>query len=176
MSHETAGPDPAPPPASLPPGAPPLAVSAADAARARQGNWFLWWMVGDDEIATQLAKYKMNFFGTIRGQCLLLFLASAVITALVTEFVTHDRLAYIDAAVFIAVGVLIAFGFRWAMILGMVVWTIEKAVQAFEVVTTGRAAGIIGILLFWTLFMHAMFLAFHVEQARRRAPVETVFE
>jgi len=70
--------------------------------------------------------------------------------------------------VFLGLGAFIYFGHRWAMILGMILWTGEKALQLVSMFQTGHFANPIGILIFWGVFMHAMYLAFRVEQSRRQ--------
>src|SRR5579864_2533681 len=133
------------------------------------GNWLLWWQIDPAELEPQVEKYdQLNIHQSARGIALLLFVASAVLTALVIELSSHDRWGYLDAGVFLGLGAFIYFGHRWAMILSMILWTGEKAMQLVSMFQTGHFANPIGILIFWGVFMHAMYLAFRVEQSRRQ--------
>jgi hypothetical protein len=140
-------------------------------AKKAQMNWLLWWVVTPEELELQVSKYaELKIWQSARGISLLLFLASAVLTAVLIELVTHDRTGYLDAAVFIVIGVLIYLGQRWAMILGMVLWTLEKGFQLVQMTQSGKAYLLVSIIVFWAVFMHAMWLAFRTEQARRKKP------
>jgi hypothetical protein len=136
-----------------------------------QLNWLLWWMVTPEELEEQVSRYdQLKIYQSARGISLLLFVASAVLTVGMIELVTHDRSGYLDAALFIGVGVLIYYRQRWAMILGMVLWTLEKGVQLVQMAQTGKSYFFVSIVVFWSVFMHAMWLAFRTEQARRKKP------
>jgi hypothetical protein len=135
-------------------------------------NWFLWWNIGPYELKEQVEGYKtLKIYQSARGISLLLFIGSAVLTALLTELMTHDRSSYVDVALFVILGVFIYFGHRWAMVLGMVLWTLEKVFQVVMLVRGKQFANPFMILLFWAIFMHAMLLAFRTEQARRQQVV-----
>jgi hypothetical protein len=134
-------------------------------------SWFLWWIIDPAELEKQITNYdKLKIYQSARGISLLLFVGTAIFTSLMTEFVTHNRLDYIDSGVFLILGVFIYFHHRWAMILGMVFWTLDKLMQLVAMVQQGHATNPIQIVLFWSIFMHAMFLAYRVEQERGKWP------
>jgi len=148
-----------------------MSEAAKPARKNRSGNWIFWWMVDPTELQEQLEHYDtLKINRSARGICLLLFVGSAILTVALTELINHDRLAYIDATCFLALGVFIFFRQRWAMLLGMALWTLEKVTQLVLMVQSGHYANPIGIVIFWSIFMHAMYLAFRVEQARRTSP------
>jgi hypothetical protein len=146
-------------------------IDLAKGSRASSGNWLLWWRIGAGELRDQVKNYdKLKIYQSARGISLLLFVGAAALTVLFTELINHNRLSYIDAACFVFLGIFIYLGHRWAMMAGMVLWTLEKALQLAAMVMTRRFANPVTALLFWALFMHAMFLAYRVEQERRKAP------
>ncbi len=147
-------------------------VKSAD--RKPSLGWIFWWIIDPAELKKQVDHYKtLKITQSARGISLLLFGASAIITALMVEFLNHNRWAYVDSVVFLILGGFIYFGYRWAMILGMVLWTLEKLLQLAPMVRHGVGPSLPGIFIFWAVFMHAMFLAFRVEQARRKGPSVT---
>jgi hypothetical protein len=126
-------------------------------------SWFLRRIIDPAELDKQVINYdKLKIYQSTRGISLLLFVASAILTSLMTEFVTHNRLDHVDSGVFLVLGVFIYFRHRWAMILGMAFWTLEKLMQLAAVVQHGHMTNPIQIVLFWSIFMHAMFLAYRV--------------
>jgi hypothetical protein len=156
-----------------------MAEAKKPTRKAGSYNWLLWWVIGADELRDQVANYRTyKIYQSARGLSLLLFILSAILTTLITEFLTHVRLSYLDAALFLILGAFIYFGHRWAMIAGMVLWTFEKVFQILSGVHSGHIPNLFGIVIFWTIYMHAMFLAFRTEQARRAAPAidEAVFD
>lgn len=147
------------------------AATKASKKRKASYNWLLWWRIDPTELRDQVDGYDtLKVYQSARGIALLLFIASAILTIAMVELATHDRWAYLDSAIFIGLGIFIYFGHRWAMIGGMALWTLEKLFQLVTMVTTRHIANPIGILIFWALFMHAMLLAYRVEQTRRTSP------
>ena len=134
-------------------------------------GWILWWRIDAGELRRQIAQYKtLGIAGSARGHSFLLLVLSAVISAAVIEMVSHDRLNYVDAGIFLVLGLLILAGQRWAIILAMAFWTLEKAIQVVGAVsnfgTTPSATPIVA-LIWWAVYMHAFYLALRVENGRR---------
>ena len=130
--------------------------------------WVLWWIIDPDEMDRQVTRYsRLTVMQSIRGQSLLLLLTTLLTTTAI-EFFTHDRMGYLDAAILLILGVFIYFGHRWAMILAMIFWTFEKLFQLYGMFQSGSAAGVVPVLIWWTVYMHAFYFAFRVEMQRRK--------
>ena len=134
----------------------------------------LWWMIGADELDKQVKGYnRLRIWQSARGISLLLFIFSAALTGVFVELIAHNRFMYADSVLFLFLGIFIYRGHRWAMIAGMAFWTLEKVVQVVQTIQGGRTFNF-SILFFWVIYMHAMFLAYRVEQERRRSPPENL--
>jgi hypothetical protein len=145
-------------------------------------KWLLWWMIDEDELDEQVAEYRdLPIYVAARGLSLLLLLFSAAMTAAVIFFGLLEPIGYVDAALMTVLGLFIYFGHRWAMILTMVVWTIEKGMLIVEPLQGGGTPMNLVVQMFWwAIYMHAFYLAFRVEQERRKRrlspEIEKVFD
>lgn len=79
-------------------------------------------------------------------------------------------LGAIDVIVFIILGVFIYLGHRWACLAAMAFWTLEKGILLMGAFSVGKSGTVVGHVIWWCIFMHAFYLSFRVEQARRKAP------
>ena len=63
-------------------------------------------------------------------------------------------------------------GHRWALIVGMLYWTVVKMAQVWVGIEAGVSAGraVVSHIVWWAVFMYPPGLAFQVERARRRVP------
>lgn len=132
--------------------------------RSFNSSWLLWWQIDPEELNRQVTHYHtLSIFKSARGNSLLFLLLSAVITTLFIMFLGHDFFAFVDVALFIILGLFIYRGHRWAMIAAMVLWTIEKVYSLAD----GQAlSNIFTIIIWWTAYMHAFYLAWRTEKAR----------
>jgi hypothetical protein len=73
---------------------------------------------------------------------------------------------YAEVAIWSTVGILMYFGLRWAFILGMILWTFEKA----SMLLAGGSAAPIVQIIWWAIYLNAFFLAFKVESRRAAMP------
>lgn len=152
----------------------------AGAKRKPRQNWLLWWRTDPAELDAQILRYPSpNPFKTARGVSALLLLASVLLTVVMTAFRLMPLLALGDAAVMAALAALIYFGHRWAMIAAMLFWTLEKVLALAAPLMGEKTFGTpIFQVFWWCLYMSAFFLAFRVEQERRkpRAAAVSVFD
>lgn len=134
--------------------------------------WLLWWRVDDDELQAQAAQYDMlGWFQSGRKLSVVLLLASTAATLIAALFGAGGAASYIEAGLLAVLAACIYRGHRWAMIAAMLLWTLEKGFSVVARLATGGPVGaVMSIipLLWWAVFMHAFYLAFRVEQERRR--------
>jgi len=143
-------------------------------------RWLLWWLIDTGDLRRQIAHYKtLGIVGSARGQSFLLLTLSAAITTGMIELVSHDRSGYIDVGVFLGLGLLILLGQRWAIILAMAFWTLEKVIQLVQGVSsfqvTPSGAPIVAVI-WWSIYMHAFYMALRVENGRRRTAKTAAIE
>jgi len=150
-------------------------MSESASNKKRGWSWFLWWQIDPAELDEQVEKYgRLNLFKSARGQsvlCLAFSVAVTVVLAATAATKTIDSSAYVDAAAFVILAVFIYFGHRWAMLAAMVLWTLEKGfwvVTAITIAAGNVGGGFVMQIVWWALYMHAFYLAFRVEQEKRR--------
>lgn len=134
--------------------------------------WVLWWQIDPAELDRQVSQYdNLPIYRSMRGISVLCLTFSAAVTAASAYFrvANIDATAYFDAATMLLLAVFIFLGHRWAMIGAMVVWTAEKIISLSDTVTLMQSSGglIVSQLIWWTLYLHAFYFAFRIEQRRR---------
>jgi hypothetical protein len=141
--------------------------------RAKQSpdktNWLLWWRLGPSELDDQVANYDtMGWFESGRKLSTALLLIYVGLTVLAG---TMRSVAIYDAVTLAIFAAFIYRGHRWAIIAAMVLWTLDRVLVAIS--GNGDVypviIRVIGALLWWAIYMHAFYLAFRVEQRRRKA-------
>ena len=139
--------------------------------KKRGSHWFLWWKVDPDELSKAVAEYKTkNPFKSPRGIAACCFVFSAAIT--VAFYLAGSPLSggFIDAAIILVLALFVYLGHRWAMLGGMAYWTLSKLMVLYATVQAGSGGIVLGQLIWWCIYMHALWFAFRVEQARRKSP------
>jgi hypothetical protein len=132
-------------------------------------GWLLWWQVDDAIISRQVGQYRtLKIHQSSRGQAFLLLLLAAVLTVLMIEFVSHNRIDYVDVFLFLLVGGFIWRGARWAMIAAMILWTLEKVLQLAGTLSAGKGSMVVGMIVWWAVYMRTFYVAWRVENARRK--------
>ena len=139
-------------------------------ARGSRLNWLLWWQVNQDELEQQVAGYgTIPVWRSARTQAVYCLAFSAVVTSLFIVFKIMDAYSAIDVTIFVVLGVFTFFAHRWAMVLAMIFWTFEKAFTIYGMIAIGNSGtGPATQLIWWAIYMHAFYVAFRVEQARRQ--------
>jgi hypothetical protein len=154
-----------------------LVNTAPQPAAKHRSHWILWWQTDPAEIQKQVAEYAQGWVRArhVAAYCLTF---SAVLTAgfIYAGLMSPD--GWLDAVVAAALAVFVFLGHRWAMIGAMLGWTAEKTFLVFNVVNSDHPQGgsVIPQLIWWAAFMHAFWVAFKVEQERRKtrsSPDET---
>jgi hypothetical protein len=132
-------------------------------------DWILWWRIDPGELDSQVEQYDtLSLWRAARKLSLLLLLLSACLTIALVQFQVTDNSAYWDAGTFVLLGALVYFGHRWAMIGAMILWTIEKVLTIGQGFEGPHRVNPVMQIIWWAIFMHAFYLAFRVEQEKRR--------
>ena len=135
-------------------------------------NWLLWWRIDEAELEKQVSQYSsLKFVHSIRGISVLCLAFSIAITVAFVAFgaLGLDASAYVDAGIMAALALFIYLGHRWAMLVAMAFWTLEKVLLVAGGVGTAQPNGglVVGQIIWWCTYMHAFYFAFRVEQKRR---------
>src|SRR5262249_24077880 len=71
-----------------------------------------------------------------------------------------------EAAIWGTLGFLMYRGIRWAMIIGMLLWTYEKGALLVQQVSRGNGGAPIVQIIWWGIYLSAFYLAYRVENTR----------
>lgn len=134
-------------------------------------RWLLWWEISPEELEGQVENYKtLKITKSARGLSFLLCVASSIITLIFIAFFNMDKTGFVDVILFIVLGFFIYKGQRWAIIITMILWTIEKALLIYEPITKSNYSTTSFLqIAWWCLYMHAFYVALKVENLRRLA-------
>ena len=124
-----------------------------------------WWNIEQEEIDKQLAGYEsLRVWQSVRGLSALLCAFSVGVTILLGSSMnlSGDAIAT-EAGIWSILGIFMYRGHRWAFVVGMVLWTFEKAAMAFG--GSNGAAPIVQVI-WWAIYMNAFFMGFIVEKRR----------
>ncbi len=148
---------------------------AAKAKPEKPFQWILWWQIDGKELKEQVEKYDtMKITQSARGISFILCMVSVAVTTLFVLILNLDPWSFLDAGLLLVLGILICKGYSWAMIAAMVLWTFEKIYSLYGQVsliseTNSGASYLVPTIIWWTVYMHSFYLAFRVEQARKKA-------
>ena len=139
--------------------------------------WLLWWKITPEALNRQVENYAtLKVTQSARGVSFLLCILSAIL-GFFGGFATDTKTtvytifgSVISAILSLVFGFLVYIGRRWAIIIVMTYWTIEKLYMGYTQVITGNAT-FIWQIIFWTLYMHAFYVALTVENLRRKIKV-----
>lgn len=121
---------------------------------------FKWWSIEAQELQEQDNKYsELKVTESYRGRAFLVVLAFSLIS-IVYGIVVNVPSAFITGLLVTLLALFIYKGFRWAMLLVMIIWTIEKA-------TTFLSSPWVSIFL-WVLVMGSLFKAWKLEGVRNQ--------
>ena len=146
-------------------------------------NWLLWWKISPEELEGQVANYKtLKIIESARGVSFLLCIATIIITLVFTfsnmNGISGDKTGYLagiifEGLLFLIFGFFIYKGQRWATILIMILWTVDKSYFAYEGMISNNGTSSFIQLVWWCLWMHPFYVALKVENLRRRAISKT---
>ena len=125
---------------------------------------YLWWKVDESELAKQITEYQtLDWKKSARKISGLFLVLSTIITGLFVYFGKWDASSLIDAGLMALLSVFCFMGKRWALMAAMIYWTFAK----IALIATSLGLPIIQIL-WWALYMKQFYLAWKVEQIRRK--------
>ena len=139
--------------------------------------WLFWWKISPPELETQVREYySLGILRSARRLSALLLAVSGAATIVYSALSANpeikslsDALVFFSMALaviglpFVGLAAFIYRGQRWAMVCAMLYWTLEKGFQVYE-----HPKYAVGILIWWTTYMHAFYTASRVEQERRK--------
>jgi hypothetical protein len=133
-------------------------------------NWLLWWRIDRTEIELQAARYgELPLGDTFAGLAVYLLLADIFLICLSLVLNGEPAAAFFDPALMLTLALGVYRGQRWAMLAAMLIWTLEKISQAID------HPGLIAICLpWWTIGIHALYMALLVERRRANPDIELV--
>lgn len=145
------------------------------APKKQKGNhWLLWWKIEPEELQKNIVEYDtLRIYQSARGISLLLLLLAVILNIIGICVGQQNAWALVDAIVAFGLGVFIYRGHRWAMLLAMVFWTLDKAFNIYRLANMPELHGsgyfVVANLIWWAVYMHAFYLAFIVEKEHIRA-------
>ncbi len=135
-------------------------------------QWVLWWRVDEDDLDDQVIRYDtLGWFEAARKLSVVCLLFSIAVTIVFALFGAITADSYVDIALMVVLAAFIYRGHRWAMIAAMVLWTVEKILIGTTGIGTLKppnGGALVVSLFWWAAYMHAFYLAFRVEQERRK--------
>lgn len=131
-------------------------------------SWLLWWQIDESELKSQVDNYySLGLTKSARGVSTLLLLLSSVATFGFVYFFALDSSALLDVFIYLFLAVFIYKGFRWFMVAAMVIWTFEKFYMLVD--QSGVGGNPIIAIIWWAVYLHYFWLAFKVEQVRKKS-------
>ncbi|MCC6348862.1 MAG: hypothetical protein IT347_04615 [Candidatus Eisenbacteria bacterium] len=143
----------------------------------RKGFWrsTFDWRMSPAELAEQVSGYSSLGIGkSYRKLSAMLWLLTVAITALIGPWLMKmDWIAVISNTVIYSGLAIPCFrGHRWAFVLSMALWTIEKGYFLLESVASPGTSAVGGRLvtsvIWWAIYMGVFWKALTVERVRRR--------
>lgn len=134
----------------------------------------IWsWKVSEEDMKNQVENYNnLKVTQSYRGIAAILIVASMILTVLLAKFGAIPYDGIYSAIIYLPLAFFIYKGHRWAIVVTMILWTLEKGIQVYDAIN--NSSGIIGPIIFWSIFMHYFYNALKVEIARKKAaPVKS---
>lgn len=125
--------------------------------------------VSAEEIKKQVeGYYTLKFLQTARGILVSLIIFSLLITTLLGSWLMSLSLGtiMISLLIYSILGTFIYQGYKWAVIVFMIFWTLEKASQIIRGPLNGGS--IVVIAFWWILYMQVAWEVYLVERARKK--------
>ncbi len=138
-------------------------------------RWLLWWQISPEELEEQVKNYKtLKIIQSARGLSFLFCLASLILSLIMVSIDKTIGIsftnAFFEGLTMTVFGFFIYRGHRWASIIMMILWTLEKSIWVYDGIlkSNSNATSIFLPIVWWCLYMHAFYLAFKVENLRRK--------
>jgi len=122
-------------------------------------NWFFWWRQDEKKLKKQIDEYSsLKAIHSYKGIAALFLLFSSFITLVLSFSGTLEKAAIYDALIIGVLSFFVYKGQKWAIVVAMIVWTVEKA---YTLVSGDALMSII----WWVVIMDPLFGALKVEQS-----------
>lgn len=127
-----------------------------------------FWALKPEDLERQVNEYDtLRFLHTSRGATVLAVTFSLCITILLSFTGLIGKDTYIYALVLYApLAFFVARGHRWASGVLMAMWTLDKVVQV-----AASPKSLIGVIIWWVLFMTVFYRSYQVETERKRRSI-----
>ena len=123
------------------------------------------WKLSPEDLKIQIDNYNtLKIYNSSRG------IATLILIFIMTLSLVMGMLSLIPIGdvvlsllVYIPITIFIYLGHRWAIICGMILWTLEKIFQI-----SNGSGYFISTLIWWVVLMGPLWGAYQVEQTRKR--------
>lgn len=133
-----------------------------------QYHWLMWWRTNPEEIQEQALEYhNLKIHQSARGVSVLCLIFSFFVSCLFVYLGEVPSENLIDAFALLVVAFFIYRGHRWPIIFSMIYWTVVKGWQIFDYIVAGQAGMFWPMFIWWTIYMHAFYMALKIENLRR---------
>jgi len=130
--------------------------------KKQSGKFFInlfRWKMNEEELKRQVENYNtLGLFQSARKVAATLFILSVCVSIFFIINGEFPEYALIDTILFAILAIFIYKGKKIAMIIGMILWTIEKIylLSSYPIIQ----------IIWWTIYMGALWQAYQVEKAR----------
>lgn len=129
--------------------------------------WLVWWKLDNTELEKQISQYHtLGIAKSWRGISALLITGTTFLTIFVSAI---GLIPGIDSTgrslVYLPVSFFVYRGKKWAILLMMALWTLEKIISVINVSGTYQ---LFIVFVWWVLLMRFLYGAFVVENTRKK--------
>lgn len=132
---------------------------------------FIDWSVDPIALEEQISGYRtlggLASYRKISALLVLLAVLSTIGTSLAWDSDLTTKELGLTVIVYSVLAAFVYRGDRWALVLIMVLWTLDKAASAYMTLMLGNIAGVLVQALWWAFYMSFFWKAFTVERERR---------
>ena len=124
------------------------------------------WKISEEEMKNQVENYQnLKITQSYRGISSLLVIGSMILTVVLAKLGVVSYDAVYGSIIYVPLAYFIYKGHKWALIVIMILWTLEKGYQLYA--AAGVSSPIVPII-WWAIFMGYFVNSFKVELARKK--------
>jgi len=142
-------------------------------------SWFLWWKIAADTVDKQIQQYKiLKIYQSYKGIAALLIVGWVVLTDVlalmnwvprnkfIVSLFIYERVEFFSILLYFLLAFLIYKGKKWAMIVAMILITIDRGFALFHSISLGVVDTIfwVMIIFWWCVFMKYFYGAYNIER------------
>ena len=146
----------------------------------RWNHWrsLFWWEIWSEELEGQVENYDtLKITKSAKGLSSLFCIASSIITLIIVlaTNIVNKPSGIVESILFLILGFLIYKGKRWAIIVVMFLWTLEKFIWVYEaIIKSDYGYSLFIHILWWCLYMHVFYIALKVENLRKKRNIDAL--